>query len=79
MGTGEKDLTRLSEQEHFFQVDEIGAGLGAVLEAGDIAEQIEKMRNPDTYNLMVEKLDKYLCGEHKSYEEEIIDLYRKNL
>ena len=64
---------------NFSQVEEIGAGLGVDLNGEDIAKQIAKMREPNTYNLMVENLDKYLCSEHKSYEEEIIQFYKSNL
>jgi len=63
----------------FFQVKQIGAGLGANLDYEDLIAKIDMVRMPDRYNNMIECLDNYLMSNHKSYEEEIIDFYKNSI
>jgi len=63
----------------YSQVEKIGAGLVVNLIVKDIEAKIDEIRQPNRYNGFVENLDKYLTSNHKTYEEEILDFYIKEI
>lgn len=63
----------------YSQVEKIGAGLVVDLIVKDIKAKMDEIRQPNRYNSFVENLDRYLTSNHKTYEEEILDFYIKEI
>ncbi len=63
----------------YYQVEEINSGLVTKLDEASIADSVNKIRDPEIYNSFVNNLDDYLSSPFPSYEEQMLEFYRRQI